>query len=132
MVLDAQSILLGACLPAGIWIFARALKSRPVPADSRPRPRPLKASCHPAKLGARPELSDSAGHRCACMHVKGRMRSGAWGGLQTRCFARQVAITGSTKGLGLALAESFLELGDDVVRVPGAARLAEHSMSKCP
>ncbi len=28
----------------------------------------------------------------------------------------QVAITGSTKGLGLALAESFLELGDDVVR----------------
>ena len=27
----------------------------------------------------------------------------------------QVAITGSTKGLGLALAEGFLELGDDVV-----------------
>ena len=31
-------------------------------------------------------------------------------------LACQVAITGSTKGLGLALAESFLELGDDVVR----------------
>ncbi len=43
MVLDPQSLLLGACIPAGLWIIARVLKSRPVHADRKRRAQPLKA-----------------------------------------------------------------------------------------
>ncbi len=124
MVLDAQSVLVGACLPAGVWLLALALRSRPVHADSKPRPQPLKVRCLGWARTGQVECS---------VHERSETSAGRWLGRRAllklhahwelrrlyreSALVSQVAITGSTKGLGLALAESFLELGDDVVRL---------------